>query len=125
MSRVCIPDYEYVERRKKCVEMMKEQNLDVMIVNGTESDYANPRYFCGFWPLFERVGVAIAANGNAAVMVGPESVIFAGDVSRIKNIYPCLYQPLPSASGTTLKPKRHNETAGRRSKSGSLPAAFL
>ena len=91
MSRVCIPDYEYVERRKKCVEMMKEQNLDVMIVNGTESDYANPRYFCGFWPLFERVGVAIAANGNAAVMVGPESVIFAGDVSRIKNIYPCLY----------------------------------
>ena len=31
----------------------------------------------------------------------------------------------PSASGTTLKPKRHNETAGRRSKSGSLPAAFL
>ena len=90
MSRVCIPDSEYVERRKKCVEMMKEQNLDVMIVNGTESDYANPRYFCGFWPLFERVGVAIAANGNAAVMVGPESVIFAGDVSRIKNIYPCL-----------------------------------
>ena len=31
----------------------------------------------------------------------------------------------PSASGTTSKPKRHNETAGRRSKSGSLPAAFL
>ena len=27
--------------------------------------------------------------------------------------------------GTTSKPKRHNETAGRRSKSGSLPAAFL
>ena len=31
----------------------------------------------------------------------------------------------PSASGTTSKPKRHNETAGRRSKSGSLPAVFL
>lgn len=30
-----------------------------------------------------------------------------------------------SASGTTSKPKRHNETAGRRSKSGSLPAVFL
>lgn len=91
MGRVCIPDYEYVERRKKAVELMQKDHLDVLIVNGTESDYANPRYFCGFWPLFERCGVAIAANGNAAVMVGPESVIFAGDVSRIKNVYPCLY----------------------------------
>lgn len=91
MARICIPDYEYVERRKKAVELMQKDQLDVLIVNGTESDYANPRYFCGFWPLFERCGVAIAANGNAAVMVGPESVIFAGDVSRIKNVYPCLY----------------------------------
>lgn len=91
MSRVCIPDSEYAERLKKAVALMKEQNLDAMIVNGTESDYANPRYFCGFWPVFERAGVAIAANGNAAVMVGPESVIFAGDVSRINKIYPCLY----------------------------------
>lgn len=91
MKRVCIPDSEYAERLKKAVAMMNEQNLDALIVNGTESDYANPRYFCGFWPLFERAGVAIAANGNAAVMVGPESVIFAGDVSRIKRIYPCLY----------------------------------
>ena len=86
MKRVCIPDSEYAERLKKAVAMMNEQNLDALIVNGTESDYANPRYFCGFWPLFERAGVAIAANGNAAVMVGPESVIFAGDVSRIKYI---------------------------------------
>ena len=65
MGRICIPDSEYVERRKKAVDLMQKAGLDVLIVNGTESDYANPRYFCGFWPLFERCGVAIAANGNA------------------------------------------------------------
>lgn len=91
MSRVCIPDYEYVERIKKAAKLVADAGLDVMIVNSTESDYADVRYFSNFWPLFERAGVAIAANGDAALMCGPESRIFAADRSHIQKIFPSLY----------------------------------
>ncbi len=87
MKRVCIPDYEYKERIQKAAQLIRERGLDLMIVSGTESDYANTRYFSGFWPLFERCGVAISASGEAALMVGPESKIFASDFSKIEKIF--------------------------------------
>ncbi len=87
MSRICIPDYEYKERIAKAARLIREKGLDVMIVSSTESDYANARYFSGFWPLFERAGVAISANGDAALLVGPESAIFAKDFGKIDKIF--------------------------------------
>ena len=56
MSRICIPDYEYKERIAKAAKLIRQKGLDVMLVVSTESDYANARYFSGFWPLFERAG---------------------------------------------------------------------
>lgn len=82
-----IPDYEYAERRVRAAELIKQAGLDVLIVNSNEADYANARYFSGFWPLFERCGVAIAPTGEAALMVGPESAIFAADRSKIEKIF--------------------------------------
>ena len=82
-----IPDYEYAERLKRAAELIKRAGLDVLIVNSNEADYANARYFSGFWPLFERCGVAIAPTGDAALMVGPESRIFAADRSKIEKIF--------------------------------------
>jgi len=87
MARICIPDYEYKERVQKCAAILRRENLDVLIVNGNEADYANPRYFSGFWPLFERAGVAIAANGDAALMVGPESAVFGADRNKLDKIF--------------------------------------
>ena len=87
MSRICIPDSEYKERIAKAAKLIKERGLDVMVVCSTESDYANARYFSGFWPLFERAGVAISASGDAALMVGPESAIFAKDFGKIDKIF--------------------------------------
>ncbi len=91
MSRICMPDYEFKERIAKAAKMVRDRGLDVMLVVSTESDYANARYFSGFWPLFERAGVAIAANGDACLLVGPESPIFAKDVaantSKIEKIF--------------------------------------
>ena len=84
MNRVCIPDSEYQERIKKAAELIRKNGLDVMVVSSTESDYANARYFSGFWPLFERAGVAISARGDAALMVGPESAKFAKDFGKIE-----------------------------------------
>lgn len=96
MSRICIPDYEYKERIAKAAKLVAERGLDVMVVCSTESDYANARYFSGFWPLFERAGVAISATGEAALMVGPECIIFAQDVAKIDKIF-CLREFRESA----------------------------
>ncbi len=96
MSRICIPDYEYQDRIKRAAKMVADRGLDVMVVSSTESDYANARYFSGFWPLFERAGVAIAANGDAALLVGPECIIFAQDVAKMDKIF-CLKEFRESA----------------------------
>ncbi len=87
MSRICIPDYEYQERIQKAAKMVRARGLDVMLVVSTESDYANARYFSGFWPLFERAGVAISASGDACLLVGPESPIFAKDFGKIEKVF--------------------------------------
>ncbi len=96
MGRICIPDYEYKERIARAAKLVAARGLDVMVVSSTESDYANARYFSGFWPLFERAGVAIAANGDAALMVGPECIIFARDVAKMDRIF-CLREFRESA----------------------------
>ena len=87
MQRICIPDWEYQERIKKAAQLVAEKGLDAMLVVSTESDYANARYFSGFWPLFERAGVVIAANGDAALLAGPESAIFAKDRSHLDKVF--------------------------------------
>ncbi|MBE7044127.1 MAG: aminopeptidase P family protein [Ruminococcaceae bacterium] len=86
-NRICIPDYEYAERIKRAAVMLREKGLDVMVVASTESDYANARYFSGFWPLFERAGVAISANGDAALLVGPESAVFGRDFGKLDKVF--------------------------------------
>ena len=89
MARICIPDQEYKERVQRCAAILRREKLDALIVNGNEADYANPRYFSGFWPLFERAGVAISAGGDAALMVGPESREFGADRNKLDKIF-CL-----------------------------------
>ena len=87
MKRICIPDSEYQQRIARAAKLIRERGLDVMVVSSTESDYANARYFSGFWPLFERAGVAISANGDAALLVGPESAVFGKDFGKIEKVF--------------------------------------
>ncbi|MCL2879521.1 MAG: aminopeptidase P family N-terminal domain-containing protein, partial [Treponema sp.] len=91
MSNARIPDQEYKDRIRKAAALIKARGLDVLLVNSTEADYANVRYFSGFWPLFERAGVAINSSGDAALIVGPESAKFGADISRIERIFVSLY----------------------------------
>jgi Xaa-Pro aminopeptidase len=72
---------------RRAAEILRREKLDALIVNGNEADYANTRYFSGFWPLFERCGVAISAAGEAALMVGPESRAFGGDRNKLDKLY--------------------------------------
>jgi Xaa-Pro aminopeptidase len=82
-----IPDHEYKARAERAGAILRREKLDALIVNGNEADYANTRYFSGFWPLFERCGVAISAGGDAALMVGPESGEFAADRAKMDRIF--------------------------------------
>jgi Xaa-Pro aminopeptidase len=86
-ERICIPDSEYGERVKRAANAIKADDLDVMIANSNEADYANCRYFSGYWPLFEIGGVAISPDGQSALMIGPESETYARDRSRIPIIH--------------------------------------
>ena len=90
---------------QRCAAILQREKLDVLIVNGNEADYANPRYFSGFWPLFERSGVAISAAGEAALMVGPESAIFGADRNKLDKIYVLLaYREGADPAYPELKP---------------------
>lgn len=86
-GKIYIPDQEYKERVQRAAKILQRENLDALIVNSNESDYANARYFSGYWPLFERAGVAISAGGDAALMVGPESREYGGDRSRLDKVF--------------------------------------
>ncbi|MEE1114625.1 MAG: Xaa-Pro peptidase family protein [Eubacterium sp.] len=86
-GKVYIPDNEYSERVKRAAAILVREGLDALIVNSTESDYANARYFTGYWSLFERAGAAIAANGDAALLVGPESAHFGADRNRLAKTF--------------------------------------
>ena len=86
-GKVFIPDHEYKERVQRAAAILRRKGLDALIVNSNEADYANARYFSGFWPLFERCGVAISAAGDAALMVGPESREFGGDRNKLDKIF--------------------------------------
>ena len=87
MARICIPDHEYKERVARAAKIIQREGLDALIVNGSESDYANPRYFSGFWPLFEHSGVAISADGRAALLVGPESSLYGADRNKLDKLF--------------------------------------
>ena len=97
MARVEIPVSEFKERVQRAAELIRERGLDVLVVNGSEADYADTRYFSNFWPVFERCGVAISARGDCAIMVGPESQIFAADFGVIENVF-VLYEYRESAN---------------------------
>ncbi|MFC5405812.1 aminopeptidase P family N-terminal domain-containing protein, partial [Cohnella soli] len=109
-ARVYIPDHEYKERIQRAARLVADKGLDVLIVNSNEADYANARYFSGFWPLFERAGVAITPAGDAALMVGPESSVYARDFGKIDKQFTLMeYRESANPSYPELKPNTYRE----------------
>jgi Xaa-Pro aminopeptidase len=110
MKVIKIPDCEYKERVERTAKIVKEMGLDVLVVNSTESDYADVRYLSGFWPLFERAGVAVSANGDCALMVGLESKIYAADFGKIDKIFVLMeYRESADPDAPQLKPDSFND----------------
>jgi Xaa-Pro aminopeptidase len=87
MVSATLPDSEYQARLRRVQERIRAKGLDILIAHSNEADFANVRYLCEYWPIFETAGVVIPAQGEPALIIGPESLTYAQDRSRIKKIY--------------------------------------
>jgi len=81
-----IPDNEFKQRLERVQEEVNKRGLDALLIHSNESEFANVRYLSDYWPLFETAGVLIPREGEATLIIGPESEAFAKDRSKIQKI---------------------------------------
>ena len=86
MNTTTIPNQEFYDRISKFQANIKAAGLDACLVHASESDMANVRYLSEYWPTFEASAVFVPAQGEAVLLVGPESEIYAAHRSVFKNI---------------------------------------
>ena len=84
--KVRIEDEEFIQRIKNTQKAMKEVDLDILLAYGNEAEPQFVRYYSDYWPSFESAGVLIPAEGEAILIIGPESGTFSKYMSRIKKI---------------------------------------
>lgn len=77
---------EFLDRIRKTQELMKQQGIDLLFAYGNEAEPQFIRYYSNYWPNFELAGVLIPAEGEATLIIGPESETFASSVSQIERI---------------------------------------
>ncbi len=81
-----IPLSEYRERVQKVQASMKKEGYDLLLSYGNEAEPQFVRYFSAYWPSFETAGVLIPAEGEAMLLIGPESYTYAADRTKIDTI---------------------------------------
>ncbi len=86
MNTTTIPKQEFYDRIAKFQANIRQAGLDACLVHATESDMANVRYLSEYWPTFETAAVFVPAEGDAVLLVGPESDIYAAHRSVFGNI---------------------------------------
>jgi Xaa-Pro aminopeptidase len=86
MTKNIIPIEEFKLRIDKTQAAMQRENVDLLLAFSTESEPAYVRYYSDYWPSFETAAVLIPAQGEAALLAGPESLTFASARTRIDRI---------------------------------------
>ena len=86
MEQGILTAQEFKDRTLRAQEVLAKTDLDAFLVFSTESEPAGVRYFSNYWPSFETAGVLIPRSGDAALIIGPESLTFASANSRLSNI---------------------------------------
>jgi len=81
-----IPDWEFEQRIMRIQKELNARGLDAVIVHSNEADFANVRYLSNYWPAFESAGVVVPKDGEAILLIGPESETYAEDRSKIRKI---------------------------------------
>jgi Xaa-Pro aminopeptidase len=84
--KTAIPASEFAERISRVQNAMRAEKLDIVITFGDEAEPQYVRYFSDYWPSFETAGVFIPRNGEACLLIGPESLTFSRSSSKLKNI---------------------------------------
>ena len=85
-QRICIPKGEFAERVKKAQALMKEQGVDLMFAFANEAEPQFVRYLCDYWPSFETAAVVFGQEGDPILLIGPETLTYAKDRSKIPDI---------------------------------------
>ncbi len=78
---------DFQERKERVQGLLAETDMDAVLVFSTESEPAGVRYFSDYWPSFETCGVLIPKTGEAALIIGPESLTYAQSRSRLPRIF--------------------------------------
>ncbi|MGZ7445460.1 M24 family metallopeptidase [Paenibacillus sp. TH7-28] len=81
-----IPLEEFQDRVIRIQTGMKEQGLDLLLAFGNEAEPQFVRYLSDYWPSFESAGVLIPAEGTPVLLIGPETLTYAKDRSKIPDI---------------------------------------
>ena len=86
MGMAILTSREFARRLTAAREAARGAGLDAILVFSTESEPAAVRYFSDYWPSFETAAVLIPAEGDPALLIGPESLTYAASRSRIADI---------------------------------------
>ncbi len=86
MTRPIISNEEFAQRVKKTQALMLEQGIDILLAYGNEAEPQFSRYYSDYWPSFESCGVVITPHKEPVLLIGPESMTYAKDRSRISDI---------------------------------------
>lgn len=81
-----LPDSEFAMRLARTRQTVREAGLDAILIHSNEADFANVRYLSDYWPLFESAGCIVPAEGEAILLIGPESKEYAEDHSMLPKI---------------------------------------
>ena len=86
MDERILTKQEFADRITRAQAAIAPTDLDAVLVFSTESEPAGVRYFSDYWPSFETAGVLIPRSGDAALIIGPESLTFASSRSVLPNV---------------------------------------
>jgi len=86
MAETILTQAEFDNRIKKAQAVLAKTDLDAFLVFSTESEPAGVRYFSDYWPSFETAGVLITRDGEAALIVGPETLTYAAARSNLATV---------------------------------------
>jgi len=81
-----IPDEEFIARSKQVQRLMQEAEVDVLLAFANEAEPQFVRYLSDYWPSFETAAVVLGVAGDPILVIGPESLAYAKDRSRIPEI---------------------------------------
>ena len=85
-DRIRISDEEFAARARTVQGLMAERGIDLLLAFGNEAEPQFVRYLSDYWPSFETAGVLLGVEGAPLLLIGPESLTFARDRSRIAGI---------------------------------------